>query len=121
MLTFPEDEARATERTTLPGIPFLDAGPDQCRWPFWEADTDPQHFCGAPKRRGSSYCCEHARRAMADQSTSSFARLRSLTPMMLLCLGLASCVKPTAAPLPERPPAPVRVARVTDGPQQTTM
>ena len=41
--------------------------------------------------------------------------------MMLLCLGLASCGQAPATPVPERPPAPVRVARVTYAPQQTSM
>ena len=68
MLTyFDEDEIPAADRTTLPGVPFIDAGPNHCRWPLWEADTDPRHVCGARKRPGSSYCREHAQSAGIGQ------------------------------------------------------
>jgi hypothetical protein len=60
-----EDDASVAERAAFPGVPFIDAAPNQCRWPLWEAETDPQHVCGARKLPGSSYCREHQHRARA--------------------------------------------------------
>ena len=65
-----EDEAPAAEPATFPGVPLLDAGPHQCRWPLWETDTDPHHVCGARRQPGLSYCHEHQRRAFQPSVTT---------------------------------------------------
>ena len=64
MLTYPDgDEAPAAQSPSFPGVLFIDAGLYQCRWPLWEADTDPRHVCGARREPDAPYCREHQRRA----------------------------------------------------------
>ncbi len=70
MLIHPdEDEAPAAERLTFPGVPLIAASSNQCRWPLWEADTDPRHVCGAPREPDAPYCREHWRRAFEQKGT----------------------------------------------------
>ena len=42
---------------------FMEAGHAQCRWPLWEESSEPRFVCGAPLHSGTSYCCEHWRKA----------------------------------------------------------
>jgi multidrug efflux system membrane fusion protein len=59
---------------------------------------------------------------MADRSASLLARLCTRAPMlMLLGITLSCCSKAPAESMVERPPLPVRVARVVYTPQQASM
>lgn len=42
---------------------FMEAGHAQCRWPLWDGSSEPRFVCGAPLHSGTSYCCEHWRKA----------------------------------------------------------
>jgi hypothetical protein len=71
MLTYPdEDDAPAAQPPSLPGVPFIDADPHQCRWPLWEADTDPRHVCGALREPDAPYRREHRRRAFERKAAT---------------------------------------------------
>ena len=67
MLTRPQGarkrQAEVTSEPAPRGVPFIEAGFNQCRWPLWETDADPRLVCGAPRVPGSSYCEAHRRRS----------------------------------------------------------
>ena len=42
---------------------FMEVGHAQCRWPLWDGSSEPRFVCGAPLHSGTSYCCEHWRKA----------------------------------------------------------
>jgi hypothetical protein len=45
-------------------VAFLELAPHHCRWPIGHPKTPGFGFCGRTKIDGSSYCREHAERAV---------------------------------------------------------
>ena len=50
----PSVEATSKPTSAPPGVPFIEAGPNPCRWPLRETEADPRLVCGAPRVPGSS-------------------------------------------------------------------
>lgn len=59
------------------GVPLLELGPLQCRWPLGDiwSRTAPvtERFCGEPTREGSSYCPACRKRAYLPRKAHTAA------------------------------------------------
>lgn len=52
---------RAEASTTAKRVTIEDLEPCHCRYPLWETDGDPRHYCGATKLGSLPYCESHSR------------------------------------------------------------
>ncbi len=54
-------EIRAEASRAAKRIAFADLEDCHCRFPLWETDGDPRHYCGATKLGSLPYCESHSR------------------------------------------------------------
>lgn len=55
------DEIRAAAAVKAKRVTIADLESHHCRFPLWETDSDPRHYCGCTPVDGYPYCIDHAR------------------------------------------------------------
>jgi GcrA cell cycle regulator len=57
----PKEDALVYAMPAGPAISLIELGESTCRWPIDDAQKEALVYCGAPSKKGSSYCPYHTR------------------------------------------------------------